>query len=346
MNGVSTGLHRMQVQTITPFGEASAVYNSFFLRLPTTRETENLHCMYILDNDSVCHEASAMNQDGAYHFNLDMSSLSDGLHRITYFFGNELGLSTQLQTRFFIKTPEAGNAITEYEYWLNDSIQQAELLRITPPQNPLRLVSLLPVPTHPICSSRFHFEVTDSKPMMYARNTLHVRFFDANGRFTYTSSQFIDYNVSREVKAEILKPTQTFPCVEENGVRWYMMQAEPGETIAFRLSQTATLQMFSTIGEEIIKASGSASMDWSSIQIQDAGIYFIAVHDVTESQNSMTLECMRNGSVDWEDAIKAPQADIATDRNPAIYDLLGRKLSKPQKNRIYIIGDKKILKLE
>lgn len=344
MNSISTGLHRVQVQTITPSGKASAINNSFFLRMPTKEETDNLRCMYILDNDTICHEASTLPYDGVYQFNLDMSNLNDGLHRISYFLGNELGLSTHLQTRFFIKTPAGGNAITEYVYWLNDSIRQAEQIKITPPQNPLRLVSLLPVPAHPICSSRFHFEVTDGKPMMYAKNTLHVRFFDTNGRFSDASEQYVDYNVSREVKAEILKPTQTFSKVRENDVRWYMMQAEPGETIDFRLSQTATLQMFSTIDEEIFKVSGTASTDWNSILIQAAGIYFIAVHDVTDSQSSLTLECMRNSNDDWEDTIKMPQADTATDRNPTIYDLLGRKLFSPQKNQIYIIGDRKIMR--
>ena len=58
-------------------------------------------------------------EDGAYHFDVDVDSLSLGLHRIMFMLTNAKGHHTSSEQVFFTKVPAGGNGITRYDYWLN-----------------------------------------------------------------------------------------------------------------------------------------------------------------------------------------------------------------------------------
>ena len=100
-------------------------------------------------------------------------------------------------------------------------------------------------------------ETMDGKPMMYAKNDFHIRFYDAAGYFADDSRPFTDYSVSREVvPVGELQATQTFGKVAENDVRWYTVNVEAGDTLAFQSSQASSIQLFSPSGKELYAASG------------------------------------------------------------------------------------------
>ena len=298
VSSLPQGFHRMQIQVITPSGAATSTYDAYFLRTTTDEEMADMKCVYAIDGNEFSTEAGRMNK-GAFHCDLNVAHLSDGLHRIVYMLTNGKGVSTKAQTQFFIKTPVGGNGIVDYRYWLNDSTNQAHVIQLDKRTNPFKLITLLPVEKHPIRSSLFQFEVTDGKPTLYAKNDIHIRFYDAAGRFVDASEQYVDYQVAQEVEpVGELQTTQTFDKVAENAIRWYTMQVAPGDTAAFRVSQAATVQVFAPSGKEVFKTSESASVNWSGIHTWEDGIYYVAVHDVTGSRNTMTLEYMHMDKYD------------------------------------------------
>ena len=298
------GFHRMFVQIVTPSGAASNTYESFFLRETTRAEFGEMKCVYAIDGAEFYTEAGTM-ANGTYHFDLDVASLDDGLHRIAYMLSNGKGVTTKTQSQFFIKTPLGGNGITEYWYWLNEQDEE-QVKKITLPerQDPFSLITLLPVEGQPVRSKLFQFLIKDNSPIVYAKNDIHIRFYDAAGRFKDVTKQFVDESVKKEVEpVGDLQTTQTFPKVTENDILWYTMKAAPGDTVAFKLSQTATLQVFSPSGKEVFKTSESASMQWGGIHTGEDGTYYVAVHDVTGSQSNMTLDYMHMDKydvVDWD----------------------------------------------
>ena len=278
------GFHRMFVQIVTPSGAASNTYESFFLRETTRAEFGEMKCVYAIDGAEFYTEAGTM-ANGTYHFDLDVASLDDGLHRIAYMLSNGKGVTTKTQSQFFIKTPLGGNGITEYWYWLNEQDEE-QVKKITLPerQDPFSLITLLPVEGQPVRSKLFQFLIKDNSPIVYAKNDIHIRFYDAAGRFKDVTKQFVDESVKKEVEpVGDLQTTQTFPKVTENDILWYTMKAAPGDTVAFKLSQTATLQVFSPSGKEVFKTSESASMQWGGIHTWEDGTYYVAMHDVTGS---------------------------------------------------------------
>ena len=303
VSSLAQGFHSMQIQVLTPSGAATSVYNAYFLRTTTNEEMADMKCVYAIDGNIFNTMAGHM-ENGLFHCDIDVSNLEDGLHQITYKLSNGKGVETKTQTHYFIKTPLGGPGIVEYHYWLNKNTEKKHIVKLEKRVNPFNLITLLPFEQEPLRSECFHFEIKDNKPMMYAKNDIHIRFYDASGRFTDASKRFNDYRVSQEVKpvGELLA-TQTFPKVAENDIRWYTMQAAPGDTVAFKLSQPATMQLFAPSGEEVFKTSESASVNWNGIHTWEKGTYYLAVHDVTGSQSTMKLEYMHMDKydvVDWD----------------------------------------------
>ena len=286
------GFHRMQIQVITPSGAATSTYDAYFLRTTTDEEMADMKCVYAIDGNEFNTEAGRMNS-GAFHCDLNVAHLNDGLHRIVYMLTNGKGVETKIQTQFFVKTPVGGNGIMEYRYWLNDSTNQAHIVRLDKRTNPFKLISLLPVEKHPIRSSLFQFELTDGKPTLYAKNDIHIRFYDVAGRFVDGTEQFVDYQTKQEVTDVTPINNGDHKTVQTPGkdeIRWFKFNAEEGDTVTFRTDQAATLQVFSPEGKEVYSAQGSTSVAYGGCHTWTDGTYYVALHDVTGSKPNTSLD--------------------------------------------------------
>ena len=288
MHDLTDGLHRIQLQTVTMSGAMSGSYTSYFMRVTTPEELGEMRCVYAIDDDAFNSNASVVGNNGNYHFDLDLSELSDGLHHISYMLYNDRGTNTKIQTRFFLKVPLGGNGINQYQYWLNDEgIETAKTVTLPQKVNPLQLMSLLPVESRPLRSSLFLFDVSSGKPMVYAKNTIHLRFYDAAMRFTDAAKDYADYSIGQEV--DIIKTLEsgireTTAWPEENEIKWYQVMAERGDSLSFKLDLAATLQLFSPSGQEVYRASGSEVVKWGGCHAKENGTYYVALHDVAATQ--------------------------------------------------------------
>ena len=297
VSSLSQGFHRILIQIVTPSGAASNVWQSFFLRDATLEEYGELKCVYAIDGAEFYSEAGTMT-NGIFHFDLDVSSLENGLHQITYMLNNGKGVTTQTRTQFFIKTPLGGNGISEYWYWLNEQDEeQIQKISLPEQKETFQLISLLPVESQPIRSKLFQFRVEDGKPVMYAKNDIHLRFFDAAGRFTNISKQYVDENVKQEVTdvTPILSNIRkTIPCPSGNKVHWFSLEAQRGDSLIFKSDKACTLQLFSPSGMELYKVSGVESVVFDGSYAPEDGIYYLALHDLTATQgNEVSIEYQR-----------------------------------------------------
>lgn len=295
---LSQGLHNMQVQVLTPTGAATNVSNHFFIRTALQEELDNMSLVYSVDG-KVFQSVAGKASNGLYHFDVDVASLDDGLHRITYQLASETGTSTRIQTDFFIKTPVGGYGIMSYRYWLNNNMANAKTVQLDKRTSPFVLTKLLPVDTEPIRSACFQFEVKDGRPMVYAKNDFHISFFDATGRQVDECKQYVDYGVSQAVEdITDLQATQTFARPAANTVKWFKFEAVQGDTIAVRTNQASSIQVFSPSGKEIYAASADKSVIYGGCHTWEDGTFYIAVHDVTGTKPSITLDYMHMDKYD------------------------------------------------
>lgn len=304
VESLSQGVHTLQTLVVTPTGAATKISNHFFIRSTTDNEMANLKCFYNVDGYDNYIQAGTYS-NGTYHFDVDVSSLDDGIHQLNYMLVGDNGVSSEARSSFFVKTPVGGNGIMQYEYWLNDNDSVKTVKKLEERTDPLKLITLLPVESVPIRSSQFHFEAKDGKPMIYAKNTLNMRFYDISARQTNLSREYIDYNVSQEV-TDITpiardEKSKTFEAPCENEIKWFSIEAQEGDTLAFRSSQATSLQLFSPSGKEIYSANGAESTLTGGCHTWENGTHYIAVHDVTGTKQEMTLDILHMDKYDIVD---------------------------------------------
>lgn len=282
------GLHRMQVQAVTPSGAATNVSEHFFFRATTAAELADMKLLYTVDGDNYFSQAGRVS-NGLYHFDVDVAALEDGLHRLTYMMASSTGTTTRVSTAFFMKTPVGGPGIRSYKYWLNDNEDGAHHVELEKRADPFSLISLLPVESCPIRSSCFHFEVENGQPVVYAKNDIHFQFYDVSGRVAEASRQYVDYGVGRPVEDIVplesdVRHTADKP--EENAISWYRMTAVTGDSLSLRADQACTLRLFSPSGKEVYSASGPTSVDWGGCHAYEEGTYYLALSDVKGTAGS------------------------------------------------------------
>lgn len=288
MSGLADGVHRIQMQSITKDGIMCGSYSNYFLRVTTAEEQGELRCLYAIDNGKFSTVDNVVMKNGANHFDLDLSGLADGVHHVSYMLCNKRGGGKNIQTRFFVKVPDGGNGIDLYQYWLNDDdFSKAVTVRQPQRVNPLQLMTLQPVESRPLRSSQFYFTVEGGQPVIYARNTLHLRFYDAALRFTEAEREYTDYTVGQSLTdmEELLSDVpSTTVRPAENTVKWYWLSAQKGDSLCFKTDVAATLQLFDPSGEELYAAMGTDAVKWGGVRAQESGKYYVALHDVTAEQ--------------------------------------------------------------
>lgn len=290
VSNMEVGLHKAMFQLITPSGAGSSIAETYFIRTLTNEDVASMQCSYTIDGFKH-HVHKGTSTNGVFHFDLPVDDVEDGLHRIDYMLVAENGASTTQGSAWFFKTPVGGNGITQYDYWLNDKSDVVQSVVLDEPKDPFQLIKLLPIPSEPIRSSCFHFEVKDEKPMMYAKNDIHFRFHDRTGRWVDESKQYVDYNTSAAVTdISNLKSTQTFSRLDDNNIKWFKFEAEEGDTLTFKTDQACTIQLFSPTGKELYTAMGEKSVILEGCHTWENGTHYVAVHNTTGSRKNVTLD--------------------------------------------------------
>ena len=288
VTGLCEGVHSLQLQVVQNDTLYSPIVSRNFIKVADATTLQGLKCYYIVDGNSHNVSEATSISGQTYHFDLDMSQLSDGLHQLTYWLSNTQETRTNMRTTYFVKTAPGGNGITQLHYWLNDNYASRQVVNYDPRQATVHMATTLTLDQLPIRPSCFKFAVESGDRVIYARNDLHLMFFDANYRMANSVHEFTDTR-TRQVVVPVgeAAESQTFPKVTDYDIRWYTVQLNPTDTISLYTSVDCTLQVFSPTAQEVYKADGTGSTA-GGFRASVAGAYYLAVHSATGSGN-MTL---------------------------------------------------------
>lgn len=240
-------------------------------------------------------------------FDIDVSSLSDGVHHITFVLRGSKNEVLNSQHKFFYKSSKGSPFITKWKYSVNHSREYSTLYELNTPVDSLSIISMLPVETCPIRSSCFEFRIEDSIPTLYAKNDITFYFYDTDNNMSIYSSNFIDESVKEVLNVDEIKSitpgvTETMPRPAENTIQWYKFEAEMGDTIALKSNYATTIQVFSPSGENIYTALGSESVKMNGCYTWENGTYYVAIHDVTATRcTTLNLDFMHMDRYDVVD---------------------------------------------
>ena len=297
VNALLDGLHTIHYQLFDANGMPSYIASALFFKIGNSTnegEVTAVRMLYWFDDDiRTLKESDVAN--GAQ--TLDASELLFGIHTIHCQLTDETGTIYPPNSALFMKMeniamPDGKNTISQYMYWLNSNSKQNIKMDVPNPTSSYSLTALLPMDEAPIRSTNFHFEVADGVPTMYAKNDIHFRFFGACGYWSDDVRSFIDYHVKQEVAPTALLATQMFVRPSENEVKWFSLEAQEGDTIAFKTSQATTIQVFAPSGKEVYSASADKSVIWGGCHTWEDGTFYVAVHDVTGTKPNVTLDYM------------------------------------------------------
>lgn len=227
-------------------------------------------------------------------YDIDVASLSKGLHYVTFALIDKENEVLNTQTRFFYVT-NGETLISKYQYCLNFSKEPSKTVELENPVSPLSIVSLLPVESCPIRSSCFEFRIENETPVLYARNDIAFYFYDTDNRMSHFFTQYVDEQIKDTLNVDEIKTitsgvTETMPRPAENEIQWYKFEAEKGDSIAINTNYACTIDVFSPTGENIYSANGSDAISLDGTHLYETGVFYIAIHDVTATaKNSKNI---------------------------------------------------------
>ena len=294
VSGLTDGIHEVTYWLLAENGVSTSRGSAFFLKT-TYMDPEKMKCYYTVDNINATPLEGTLS-DGVLHFNLDVSELSDGIHEVTYWVTADNGATSAPESSYFIKIPDGGTGIIEYEYWVNDDFANRRTITLDERVDPLSVITDIDIDPQELRSSNFQMVIIDGQPTMIAVNDLHLRFRDIGGRMTDTIATFADPKVSEEVTEVIpLEPQHTVKVnrPEENGIRWFSAEATEGDSLLFRAGSSCMLQLFSPSGELVYDATGDATTDFGGCRATESGTYYLALHDMATNASTIAVTYRR-----------------------------------------------------
>lgn len=288
MTPLSYGLHTLQAQLISPTGITSGTASTLFMRIPTDAQLASLHGYYVIDN-RIGGEVESSADGTTYNFNIDTSTLVSGLHNISIYLAESDGLVTSIKTAWFIKTPQGGDGIKSYEYWLNDNTDNAKTVALESTANPFCLISLIDVDEEPFRSTSYTFALDGGKPQAYAKNEFNIRFYDPEGRTATDKCEYTDMRVKHEISTvtQLTESKQyTLDELPDNDIRWHSFDAVEGDSIELYLDRKAMYEIYDCEANLIMSASGDESTSSKVVKITKTGKHYIAVHDIISNNKS------------------------------------------------------------
>lgn len=315
VSSLEHGLHKIEVQVLTKSGAASAVYNQFFFRNAMGKELECMRLLYSIDGGAPV-EVPGNFAQGGYSFELNVDSVPDGLHTLSYMMVGDNELSSQVKTEFFVKTPLGGNGVTGYEYWLNGGEKDSEIVKLSQNENPFSMVSFIPVDSCPVRGTCFHFEEKRGVPMVFAKNDIYFRFFDVYNRSVVTGRQYVDYNVGDTIMdITLIESGKSYykAISDNNDINWFKLNADRGDSIAFKTDVPALLNVFNADGDILYTTSGAVAKVFGGPVVDTTDVYYVAVSGVnTADAEGVTLNYVKVGP---------PVGDVDCDRVVDIADV-------------------------
>ena len=281
LNDCEEGLHTINVMVEAMPGIISSVLENVFFRVPSSDEIQDLSCYYTIDYATqTAHKGRVA--DNILCADLDVESLADGLHNITFMLMNSHGQTTQSYSSYFLKMPLGGVNISGYSYWINDEIENNVNVDLKDTSNSYILTALLPLEKQPFRSSSFHFDVENGSPVIYTQNDFNIIFNDNRNYFTIKSYPYYDTSSRKVIKEEFKefdKEKVTVDKIPANEISWFKFEAQKGESISFRLDTSCAFDIFGPDGSKLSSATADKSQQAVDAHISQTGTHYIAIHD-------------------------------------------------------------------
>ena len=334
---LANGMHTLSASVISAGGSMSSFSETMFLKAPTSADMQTMKLHYRIDGrDGGILDANAAG--GLIHLDLDVSSLSTGLHALNIFMTNGKELHTDIRTTYFLKLPEMGGAIKEYRYWVNNNIDETVTVTLNRSSAKLSIIDMFDVAQTDFTSRSFTCSPErDGSLTLTVNNTLNMLFFGEGSSVVSGSAEFADPRVVRRVDASEINPLQPAYNASmaldrrgDNEIHWFKSDVEPGALFTVATDRACSLEVFSPTGIKVYSASGIESTSAGKIEATEAGTYYLAIHDFAPSVNKVQL----NYSLLNRHAVATLTPERTANASTLFVDLYGNGLDELKEVRL------------
>ena len=308
-SALKTGMHALHYQQLDATGAPTSVYScAFFVQ----KEVKATKAEYWFDGNYDARRPLGISSMQT----IDLSTLSAGFHALHYQALSSEGTPTSVYTKLFW-IPASAAPISSYHYWVNDLTDKMKSVTLATPTLPWKLTTAFDVPTAPIRTQKFHFEVLDDNtPMVYAKNTFNLVLAGTDGTSTRVEHDYVDYRTGEQVYAKLLAHGEQRTVDITGYLQWFRVSVTRGDSIAFRANRNCTMHLFSPTGEQLWEVSGDAAKKWNGTHATQSGSYYMVLHDVTDSGATDVMV-----SYYWE-GTPALDGDVNADGSVGIGDIV------------------------
>ena len=292
-SNLSAGIHSLNVMLYSE-EDILSIYTHTFVKMPELpNETEVLLTFWI-DGVEYSQQKLAYSEDLVL-FDFDVDTLASGTHKLEVQASTASGLISDIASAYFVRMPNSKNdSVLAYRYWVNDNNADLPFTAVDDPTIPYTLIGDLDVAPQPLRCARFHFEVNNDMPMLYAENDIHVQFMAADGHLIKTTNAYVESvaadTLTAEEWTEIKNDTVIYadkPTGET--IYWYAMNLEAGDTVCLKTNYSSTLQVFSHSGNKVLESKADSSLIFHQFIAEKAEMYYVALHTVNTTKAQVTL---------------------------------------------------------
>lgn len=308
------GVHTIASALVGANGESTGLAEALFLRVPTDAEISGMEAHYIIDDDfTTIGKIKLDGQMPAFKLDIDVASLSTGLHTVTVFCTNGKGFGTNPTKSFFIKIPNGGEGIAAYEYWIDDSPRTK--VRLEKPEIPLTLVKMMELPVADFHSASFELKMEEGVPMMYGRHNFNFLCYDGDYRAALGNREYVESRNPMPVTdiTELTEKTGSLrtSSLKADSINWYSIEMKTGDSIALSTWPASMIDVFTPQGERVYQADRSESYNMGGVHAYEDGRYLIAVHDAAQSGGTVNFKYQH---IDKYEILKSgPRSTAAAD---------------------------------
>lgn len=358
------GFHTLHVMA-SPVGQNnwSAPRTLYFVKAPAQADLQGMTYVASVDN-RVVQTGTIDSNNGTIVLDIDLATVPMGFHSLNVVLITKNGAATDYRSAYFWKLHTGGNHITRYEYWLNDGYNK-QTVDVSSTANPLVIDGYLDLGEDLFTPQSYHFEMRGGKAYVFAKNTLTVRFYDAEYQSTEVTKTFVDYSVGGQLTGtetgqqglNALTPGNSLTVREPaaDAICWFQTFLTEGDKITLRTSRACRLEVIlASISaaeaparnaprkaeaqpETVVYSTADASREGSFIA-PATGTYFIALHDMTQQTGGNVQLTLKAEKVPT--SIREVNAANAGDNE--LYDLQGRELPQEPTKGVYIKNRRKV----
>ena len=292
-SNLSAGIHSLNVMLYSE-EDILSIYTHTFVKMPELpNETEVLLTFWI-DGVEYSQQKVAYSEDLVL-FDFDVETLASGTHKLEVQASTASGLLSDIASAYFVRMPNSKNdSVLAYRYWVNDNNADSPFTAVDDPTIPYTLIGDLDVAPQPLRCARFHFEVNNDMPMLYAENDIHVQFMAADGHLIKTTNAYVESVAADTLTAEEWTEIQNDTVIYADKptgetIYWYAMNLEAGDTVCLKTNYSSTLQVFSHSGNQVLESKADSSLIFRQFIAEKAEMYYVALHTVNTTKAQVTL---------------------------------------------------------